>query len=82
MTPKEKAEQLISNMYNTEHCGITHFPSKKYCDCSEMNIYQAKQCALIAVDEIIEEVVESADNEVKFMRVIYWEKVKQEINNL
>ena len=82
MTPKEKAEQLISNMYNTEHCGITHFPSKKYCDCSEMNIYQAKQCALIAVDEIIEEVVESADNEVKSMRIIYWEKVKQEINNL
>ena len=47
-----------------------------------MNIYQAKQCALIAVDEIIEEVVESADNEVKSMRIIYWEKVKQEIEKL
>ena len=47
-----------------------------------MNIYQAKQCALIAVDEIIEEVVESADNEVKSMRIIYWEKVKQEIEDI
>ena len=79
MTPKEKAEELISNMYNTEHCGITHFPSKKYCDCSEMNIYQAKQCALIAVDELIKQ--QSRWNNGSFYPSNYWTEVKKEIEN-
>jgi len=70
MSPKEKAEELFDKM-------MYHIMYNCQPTLSEM---VAKQCALIAVDEIIEEVVESADNEVKFMRVIYWEKVKQEIN--
>jgi hypothetical protein len=70
MSPKEKADELFDKM-------MYHIMYNCQPTLSEM---VAKQCALIAVDEIIEEVVESADNEVKFMRVIYWEKVKQEIN--
>ena len=72
MSPKEKAEELFDKM-------MYHIMYNCQPTLSEM---VAKQCALIAVDEIIEEVVESADNEVKFMRVIYWEKVKQEIEKL
>jgi hypothetical protein len=74
MTPKEKAEELVDKMYNTEHCGITHFPSKKYCDCSEINIYQAKQCALITVDEISKHCYE--------VMKPFWQQVKQEIEKL
>ena len=55
MTPaKEKAKELVDKMYNTEHCGIQHIPNKNYCDCTEINYYQAKQCALKAVDEMLE----------------------------
>lgn len=53
MTPKEKAKELVDEMYNTDYCGIKHFPNERYCDCTEINHYQAKQCALIAVDEIL-----------------------------
>jgi hypothetical protein len=80
MIPKEKAEELISNMYNTEYCGITHFPSKKYCDCSEMNIYQAKQCALIAVDEILHSLEYNTWQNREILK--YYEEVKQEIEKL
>ena len=59
MTPKEKAEELLDKMYYTEHCGIKHFPNKNYCDCVGMNYYQAKECALIVVDECLHTCVES-----------------------
>jgi hypothetical protein len=71
MTPKEKAEELVKKMY-AAHSGLV----------SMLTLYFAKKCALIAVDEIIQEVVESADNEIKSTRVIYWEKVKEEILKL
>jgi hypothetical protein len=82
MTSKEKAKDLVDNMYNTEHCGIEHFPNKRYCDCTEMNLYQAKQCALIAVDEIL--LIDCWDmSEEHFVNHIeYWEEVKNEINKL
>lgn len=84
MTPKEKAKELINKMYNTEHCGIEHFPNKRYCECSEINLYQAKQCALIAVDEILKlEFIDSVF--VSFSDLTlqeYWKEVKQEIENL
>jgi hypothetical protein len=79
MTPKEKAKDLVDNMYNTEHCGIEHFPNKRYCDCTEMNLYQAKQCALIAVDEILN-TIEYSSQADELSKISYWEKVKNEIN--
>ncbi len=79
MTPKEKAKDLIDKMYNTEHCGIEHFPNKRYCDCTEMNLYQAKQCALIAVDEILN-TIEYSSQADELSKISYWEKVKNEIN--
>ena len=64
MTPKEKAEALVDKMLNNQ-------------SFSE-DIYDAKQCALIAVDEIIEQCKDA--NFGGFG--LYWQEVKQEIINL
>jgi hypothetical protein len=61
MTPKEKALELV----------------EKYNFLKEIfipSIHEQKQCALIAVDEIIKY--------CKFYDVIYWQEVKNEINKL
>ena len=78
MTPKEKAEELFEAMsgIGDEHHHCTH--------------YVAKQCALIAVDEIlkcnptnprkwdyVEDYTIMVDAEIK-----YWQEVKQEIEKL
>jgi hypothetical protein len=70
MKAKEKAQELVSKMY------IEYKPSED--DASGvyvfyMNLEIAKRCALIAVDEIIKEVVLSS---------MYWQQVKQEIQAL
>lgn len=76
MTHKEKADELFTRYY------VMLLETDSQISEEITISILSQQLALIAVDEIIQEVVESADNEVKFMRVIYWEKVKQEINNL
>jgi hypothetical protein len=45
-----------------------------------MNI--GKQCALIAVDEIKEQLISNLSNDVSSIHAIYWDKVKQEIEKL
>ena len=64
MTPKEKAEQLVEKMYNS----ALYVASK----------YAAKQCAIIAVDEIIK--IEK--HHIHDLWVEYWQQVKTEIENL
>ena len=69
MTSKEKAEELINKFI--PHTRVFHevLGWEDYID-------SAKQCALIAVDEIIE-------NGIKWMpEVEYWMQVKTEISNL
>lgn len=72
MTPKEKAEELFNKYRNT----IVSFLS------DNMKDYNAQQCALIAVDMLIEEfgtyyiINSGGKNE------IYWEEVKKEIEKL
>lgn len=84
MTPKEKALHLVDKMFNTENCGIEHFPSKRYCDCSEINRYQAQQCALTAVEEILEVLDHTplADRDYEEHLINYWEQVREEIEKL
>jgi len=65
MTPKEKAKQLYNKM-------VVDFT---------IDGWQSKQCALVAVDEIID-VARDASNEVAASVIIYWSKVKQEIEQL
>ena len=71
MTAKSKAEELV-NKFKLNTGANT-----------KINIYVAKQCALIAVDEIIKQEAERclAYKETdKF--VDYWQEVKQEIEKL
>ena len=76
MTPKEKADELFTRYY------VMLLETDSQISEEVIISILSQQLALIAVDEIIEEILESTDNEVKSMRIIYWEKVKQEINNL
>ena len=71
MTPKEKSKELINKFTNPVRWKL-----------GQENVTQrAKECALIAVDEILDSVIiidlTTAENQFK-----YWQEVKQEINNL
>lgn len=71
MTPKEKAIELVNKMHiKTDVIFV-------------MSKVQAKQCALIAVDEIMEHAENSYHNKdiVKGAK-LYWQEVKQEIEKL
>jgi len=67
MTPKKKAKELYEKML--------------FCYQGHIDEYTAKQCALIAVDEILKE--HRMYLTLTFNYVIkYWEEVKQEIKKL
>jgi hypothetical protein len=65
MTPKEKAQELFDKILNE---------IDKTCD----DYFTAKQCALIAVDEILKICVDS----LGLTELDYWQDVKQEIEAL
>lgn len=71
MTPQEKADELIDKMY---YIG-------RYDDKEDYNLAmaweRAKQCALIAVDELIKQ--EEKYNNGSFYPSNYWTEVKAEI---
>lgn len=78
MTHKEKAKYLVYKYYNEMN------PDAPDCNIS---FAQAKQCALIAVDEILKSnpCYEDADRGGNFMwndNTYYWEQVKHEIEKL
>jgi hypothetical protein len=67
MTPKEKAESIFHQMYK-----ILWHTNAEPIHC--------KECALIAVDELIKQ--ESRWNNGSFYPSNYWTEVKEEIENL
>lgn len=67
MTPKEKAGQLFFKYRNLENKD------------SFINNYNAKQCALIAVDEIVKQLQQYGYYK---SLMTYWDAVKQEIEKL
>ena len=69
MTPKEKAKELFEKFYLVREIN-------EVCILSN---YSAKQCALIAVDEIL-----NNDGFTKFDDYLteYWKEVKQEIEKI
>jgi hypothetical protein len=87
MTPKEKAIELKHKMY----AKILDY-NLDYTDSNnieELNIFddKAKQCALIAVDEILKEYAHAENHIEDIMGKIsiyikYWQEVKQEIEAL
>ena len=64
MTPKEKAEQLLNRFY---------------FDTTLNELEASKECALIAVDEILFIVSKYNDTQAE---VSYWQEVKKEIEKL
>ena len=64
MTPKEKAKELVDKYHN-----------KSDLLYETLSFIQAKECALIAVDEILSAIGFSVNDE-------YWGQVKQEIEKL
>ena len=84
MTPKEKASWLFetflskvgSNCENDNDCYKKECRYKNRIVCG-VDLFTAKQCALIAVDEILKinklQDIESQN---------YWEEVKQEVDKL
>ena len=62
---KEKAEELVLNFLRIENNTLEWF-----------NTHIAKQCALIAVDEILDMLIGS------IATIDYWQEVKQEIEKI
>jgi hypothetical protein len=83
MTPKEKAEQLISNFSPYVYCYMGSGMLTNTCDDEAIKM-NAKQCALIAVDEILEEFDHLAWDDETYgnTKMKYWQEVKQEIEKL
>jgi hypothetical protein len=74
MTPKEKAEELVKKMY------AVHSNS-----ASDITLMFAKQCALIAVDEICEILEDNGFSFIEYhdrTTIEYWLQVKEEIEKL
>jgi len=78
MKPQEKAKDLVDRFYymlpnNGSHTGINNVESR---------YKEAKQCALIAVDEIIncDSFFSSLDATKEFTK--YWYEVQEEIEQL
>ena len=67
MTPEEKAKELVLRYLRIDNNTKEWF-----------NLYIAKQCALIAVDEILN--INSVDKDFSLSH--YWLDVKDEIENL
>ena len=68
MNPKQKAEELFA-----KYVFLT------ISDMSDKNFNQTKQCALVAVDEVLNEENHFIQTDA---HLLYWEQVKQEIKNL
>lgn len=76
MTPKEKAKELVDK-YFLQIQGADRYAY----NLPSMNLFIAKQCALIAVDEMLKE-FENIDDGQTEIPYGYWKKVKQEIEKL
>ena len=91
MTPKEKAEELVKK-YEDYVCGYVGSSMLTNTEYPEQILKQAKQCALIAVDEIIESEPILPNNSKPFGEKIqsirhnfidannFWQEVKNELN--
>jgi hypothetical protein len=85
MTPKEKADELVKKYMQTKCCILTKFDSIPEIICDQMTFQTAKQCTLIAVDEIIPELSPLELHPLGTYRnpkIEYWQEVKQEIEKL
>jgi len=81
MTPKEKAKQLFDNFYSITPLDADFSDSVDEANRKILSDRKhAKQCALIAVDEIIK--YQEKISEHYWIDLEYWQEVKQEIEKL
>jgi hypothetical protein len=71
MTPKEKAKELVDKMYS-------YTPVRANLTLIEEDKNTAKQCALIAVDEILND----CNVHLHLHQIEYWKKVKRQIKRI
>ena len=71
MTPKDKAKELFNKYWDLL---LIH-------NVSHRKLF-TKECALIAVDEILDDDVFDMSEELFENRINYWEQVKKEIEKL
>lgn len=81
MTPKERAKELVDKLYQTTPNEQWYNPPVGSISAKYNSWQQAKQCALIAVDEIIE-AIDWHEYETPNKETDYWYEVKTEIENL
>ena len=91
MTPQEKAQELIDKFSQVDTPNWD--PTSGTIEQEQIGFYSGKECALIAVDEIIKQFVGVYDS-LKDAGVLdsasvqdsanykYWQEVKQEIEKL
>jgi len=82
MTPQEKAQELVDKFSNVE-IYISIEPTDIECQIKHTQCDAAKQCALIAVDEMIKLLVDLSGDSFTYVNdVIYYQEVKHEIGKL
>lgn len=77
MNAQDKAKELVEKFLNAEfNCKECNMP---FCDipCTKLSLFEAKQCAIIAVDAILNLCWNGNKVAEK-----YWQEVKNEIQNL
>jgi len=88
MTPKDKAKKLFDKFYqyaNEEfEDKLNEYPGQVLSERRKIRKESAKQCALIAVDEIIESIPKepSISTVERIGAIMFWFEVKKEIENL
>jgi hypothetical protein len=85
MTPQEKAAALIlkfSNLINYDFVSDLKFNNPNDEDRNRRVKKDAKKCAKIAVDEILQLVDEQMQGFLDTDIIAYWEQVKNEIEKL
>ena len=73
MTPKEKSKDLINSFYYS----LPNNGSETGLNSTTERYKEAIQCALICVDEVINQYYEHTDNVNQHN---YWQEVKNELN--
>jgi hypothetical protein len=81
MTPKEKANELVDKFYQRFPLKMNVITTRGDLSWEYDSWNEAKQCALIVVDEIMK-AVGWEKMELGVDRDNYWTEVKQEIENL
>ena len=83
MTPKEKAKELVDKFYQTFPLTMDLITTIRDLSWEYDSWNEAKQCALIAVNEVILANPHSNPlNTDVYSTMDYWQQIKQEIEKL